>query len=71
MTDERRRWRRIGRDELTDQLDAAARRVSLISEKAERRAVVQTQTARDAGREVLGAHVARGDGGGDLDGDVF
>ncbi len=45
------------RDHLADELDPAARRIGLVAEYAIRRAIVEAQTARDAGREVVAAHV--------------
>ena len=55
VTDGRFARRRRSRDDGADQLDASARRVRLLAEDAVRRTIVETQPARDARGEILGA----------------
>jgi hypothetical protein len=57
MAGERRARRRGRGHELADQLDATARRVRLLAEDAVGGAIVETQPARDARGEILGADV--------------
>ena len=55
-----RRLARSGRtfEDGTDQLDASARRISLVAEHAIGRAIVEAEPARDAGREIVGPDVS-------------
>ncbi len=59
MADETFIWRGIRRDEGADELDAPARRIGLVLEHPIGRAIVEAETARDAGGQVLGAHTRR------------
>jgi glycolate dehydrogenase FAD-linked subunit len=55
---DRRFARRYGtRDDRADQLNAAARRISLVPQHAISRAIVETEPARDAGSEIFRADV--------------
>ena len=49
------------RDDRADQLNASARRIGLVTQHAIRRAIVQTEPARDARGEILGADGGRGE----------